>query len=94
MGISRSREFEADHSGALLIGDGAPLARALSKIERAASVTPMAIDPAHATAYIVNPLTGSRVDFAGLFRTHPPTAQRIARLAEVHPASSRPRVAS
>ena len=87
MGISRSREFEADHSGALLVGDGAPLARALLKIERAAAATPMTIDAAHATAYIVNPLTGRRVEFAGLFRTHPDTAQRIARLAEIHPPS-------
>ena len=85
MGISRSREFEADHSGALLVGDGAPLARALQKIERAAATTPMAIDAAHATAYIVNPLTGRQVDFAGLFRTHPATDQRIARLAEIRP---------
>ena len=93
MGISRSREFEADHSGALLVGDGAPLARALLKIERAAAVTPMAIDAAHATAYIVNPLTGRRVQFAGLFRTHPDTAQRVARLGEIHPLS-RPSVAA
>ena len=89
MGISRSREFEADHSGALLVGDGAPLARALAKIERAAATTPMAIDAAHATAYIVNPLTGRKVEFANLFRTHPPTDQRIARLAQIHPLASR-----
>lgn len=85
MGISRSREFEADHSGALLVGDGAPLARALRKIEAAAATTPMHIDPAHATAYIVNPLTGRQLDFAGLFRTHPPLEQRLARLADVRP---------
>jgi heat shock protein HtpX len=85
MGISRSREFEADHSGALLLGDGEPLARALLKIERAARHTPMEIDAAHATAYIVNPLTGRKVDFAGLFRTHPPTDERVARLAEIRP---------
>jgi heat shock protein HtpX len=88
MGVSRSREFEADHSGALLVGDGAPLARALLKIERAAATTPMAVDPAHATAYIVNPLTGRQVQFANLFRTHPATDQRIARLAEIHPRSA------
>lgn len=88
MGISRSREFEADHSGALLVGDGAPLARALRKIERAAGQIPMNVDPAHATAYIVNPLTGRQVDFAGLFRTHPPVEQRVARLHEVQPVDA------
>ena len=87
MGISRSREYEADHSGALLVGDGAPLARALVKLERAAETTPMTIDPAHATAYIVNPLTSRQVDFAGLFRPPPPTATRIARLADITPLS-------
>jgi heat shock protein HtpX len=88
MGISRSREFEADHSGALLVGDGAPLARALLKLERGAASIPMQVDPAHATAYIVNPFAGRRVEFAGLFRTHPSTEQRVARLSSIHPASS------
>lgn len=80
MGISRSREFEADHSGAQLLGDGEALARALEKIEAYANRVPMDIAPAQATAYIVNPLTGRQVQFANLFRTHPPTAERIARL--------------
>ena len=80
MGISRSREFEADRSGALLVGDGEPLARALEKIEAYAKQVPMDVDPAQATAYIVNPLTGRKISFAGLFTTHPPTAERIARL--------------
>ena len=40
----------------------------------------MNIDPAQATAYIINPLAGRKVNFAGLFQTHPPTAERIARL--------------
>lgn len=92
MGISRSREFEADHSGALLVGDGAPLARALVKIEAAARRTPMMVDPAHATAYIVNPLTGRQVDFAGLFRTHPPTERRIERLQQIRPTVTPPQM--
>jgi heat shock protein HtpX len=80
MAISRSREFEADRSGADMLGTGEPLARALVKIDGAARAVPMDVDPAHATAYIVNPLAGRRVAFAQLFATHPPTADRIARL--------------
>ena len=78
--LSRTREFEADQSGKELIGDGAPLARALAKIEAYANKVPMAIDPAHAQAYIVNPLTGRKMQFANLFRSHPPTEERIRRL--------------
>jgi heat shock protein HtpX len=40
----------------------------------------MNVDPAHATAYIINPLTGRKMQFANLFSSHPPTADRIARL--------------
>ena len=80
MALSRSREFEADHSGAELLGTGEPLARALEKIDAYAKQVPMNIDPAQATAYIINPLSGRKVNFAGLFQTHPPTAERIARL--------------
>ncbi len=80
MGISRSREYEADHSGAELLGSGESLARALEKIEAYAQRVPMDVAPAQATAYIVNPLTGRQVQFANLFRTHPPTADRVARL--------------
>jgi len=77
MALSRSREYEADRGGAGLIGHGEPLARALAK------QVPMKVDPAQATAYIVNPLTGRRVAFANLFRTHPPTEDRVARLRGV-----------
>jgi heat shock protein HtpX len=80
MALSRSREYEADASGAHLLHDGEPLARALEKIEAYAKRVPMNINPAEATAYIINPLTGRRVGFAALFSTHPPTADRIARL--------------
>jgi heat shock protein HtpX len=80
MALSRSREYQADASGAHLIGDGEPLARALQKIEAAAKRTPMDVNPAEATAYIINPLTGRKVNFANLFSTHPPTEERIARL--------------
>jgi heat shock protein HtpX len=80
MALSRSREFEADHDGAELLGTGEPLARALEKMEAYAKRVPMDVNPAQATAYIINPLTGRKVNFAGLFQTHPPTADRIARL--------------
>jgi heat shock protein HtpX len=84
MSLSRSREYEADHSGAELLGNGEPLARALEKIEAYAKQVPMDIDPAQATAYIINPLTGRKVNFSNLFQTHPPTAERIARLRHQH----------
>ena len=80
MALSRSREFEADRSGARLIGDGEPLARALLKLEQAARQIPMDVQPAQAQKYIVNPLTGRRVQFARLFTTHPSTEERVARL--------------
>ena len=80
MAISRSREYEADRSGARLIGDGEPLARALQKLELGAKRIPMDIDPAHASAFIVNPLSGRKMSFANLWRTHPATDDRVARL--------------
>ncbi len=84
LALSRSREYEADRSGAELVGDGEPLARALLKIESYAKQIPMKIDPAHATAYIINPLTGRNVSFKNLFQTHPPTEDRVARLRHQH----------
>ena len=84
MALSRSREFEADRSGAELLGTGEPLARALEKIDAYAKQIPMNVDPALATAYIINPLTGRKANFANLFSTHPPTEERIARLRHQH----------
>jgi heat shock protein HtpX len=81
--LSRSREFEADRGGAELLGTGEPLARALEKIEAYAKQVPMNIDPAHASAFIVNPLTGRKMQFANLFVTHPPTEERVRRLRTV-----------
>src|SRR5438132_4413216 len=80
MALTRSREYEADRSGARLIGDGEPLARALAKIEAGVRAVPMNVQPAEASMYIVNPLSGRKVALANLFMTHPPTAERIARL--------------
>jgi heat shock protein HtpX len=87
MSLSRSREFEADQSGAQLIGDGEPLARALLKLEQASKAIPMDVSPAQAQKYIVNPLNGRPVKFANLFSTHPPTAERVARLREIASAT-------
>jgi heat shock protein HtpX len=86
MALSRSREFEADRSGARLIGDGEPLARALLKLDQAARQIPMDVQPAQAQKYIVNPLTGRKVNFSNLFTTHPPTEARVERLREMNPA--------
>jgi heat shock protein HtpX len=80
MALSRSREFEADRSGARLIGDGEPLARALQKLDAAARRIPMQVRPEEATLYIVNPLSGRQMNFKNLFMTHPPTEERIRRL--------------
>ena len=80
MALSRSREYEADRSGARLLGSGEPLARALEKLDRGTRMVPSAVNPAQAGAYIANPLAGQRVQFAKLFTTHPPMDDRIARL--------------
>jgi heat shock protein HtpX len=80
MAISRSREFEADRGAADMIGTGEPLARALEKLEAAAKRVPMNVNPAMEQAFIVNPFAGRKTQFASLFSTHPPTAERIARL--------------
>lgn len=76
MAISRAREYSADAGGARILGDPRPLARALEKIENY-SRYPMPVNPATSHLYIINPLKGGLV---GLFRTHPPTEERIRRL--------------
>lgn len=83
MAISRSREFEADATGAKLAGSGEPLARALEKLHEAAKQVPMHANPAQASMYIVNPFTGRQVSFAKMFSTHPPVEERVARLRGV-----------
>ncbi len=80
MALSRSREFEADRRGAELLGDPQPLARALAKIDAIAHRVPMDVQPSQASAWIVNPLSGRKINAARLFLTHPPTEERIARL--------------
>jgi heat shock protein HtpX len=78
MAISRSREYEADRGGAEICGRPLSLANALLKLEAGAQRWHMHADPATAHMYIVNPLSGQAL--AGLFSTHPATAERVARL--------------
>lgn len=85
MALSRSREFEADRAGAELIGTGEPLAQALQKLEVYSARVPMDIAPAQAQAFIVNPLSGRKANFANLFRTHPTTEARVERLRSLAP---------
>lgn len=79
MGISRSREFLADEGGARLSGDPQALASALTKLQQYAQAIPADVQPATASLYIVNPLTGGQ-RIARLFSTHPPTEERVERL--------------
>jgi heat shock protein HtpX len=78
MAISRSREYQADASGAKLSGDPRALASALRKLEIGAQRMPMAASPATAHMFIVNPLRGGGI--SNLFSTHPAMEERIKRL--------------
>ncbi len=82
MAISRAREFEADRGGAEISGDPHALADALGKIQMYAEgripLGPAEAHPETAQMMILNPLSGGGI--RGLFSTHPPTAERIARL--------------
>jgi heat shock protein HtpX len=81
LAVSRSREYQADRTGAEVSGDPMALASALRKLERATQAIPSQIaQPAFAHLYIVNPLSGG---WAGLFSTHPPVEERIRRLEEM-----------
>ncbi len=81
LSISRTREFQADASGARIAGQAGGLANALLKLERAASRIPMQVNPAASHMFIVNPLSGE--SFTRLFSTHPPIAERVRRLEEL-----------
>ena len=79
LAVSRSREYEADASGAKLVGYPNGLANALRKLQAAAGQIPMHdANPSTAHLFIVNPLSGRSL--MGLFSTHPPLEKRIARL--------------
>lgn len=80
MAISRQNEFQADATAAMITRDPQGLASALQHIEGYARRIPMDVNPAAAQLAIINPLSGSRRAMIGLFRTHPETEDRIARL--------------
>jgi heat shock protein HtpX len=81
MAISRTREYEADREGAAIAGNPMWLASALARLDQAAHRIPnqrAEANPATAHLFIVNPLSGQRMD--NLFSTHPSMENRIARL--------------
>jgi heat shock protein HtpX len=78
MAVSRSREYQADASGAKLTRNPLGLASALGKLEQASRMVPMNANPTTAHLFIVNPLSGRSL--MSLFATHPPVQDRIARL--------------
>jgi heat shock protein HtpX len=78
LAVSRSREFQADASGARLAGRTWGLSKALEKLDMASRAVPMDANPATAHLFIVNPLSGQSL--MRLFSTHPPMEERIARL--------------
>lgn len=81
MAISRSREYQADATGARLCGNPMWLASALKKMDMASKRVPMNASPATAHMFIVNPLRGGGV--TKLFSTHPPMDERVARLEKM-----------
>jgi len=78
LAVSRSREYQADATGAHFTGNPYALARALQKLDAYSKRIPMVASPSSAHLFIVQPLLG--INFAGLFSTHPPIRKRIERL--------------
>ena len=84
LAISRTREYEADRTGAKTTHDPEALADALLKLEQGARTRPMQVNPAAAHMYIVNPLAAFKGQgFSRLFSTHPPIEERVARLRKM-----------
>ena len=82
--ISRTREFQADASGARTSGNGYALASALEKLEMGVESRPMKVAEGASHLFIGNPLSGRSM--ASLFSTHPPIAERVRRLRESPPS--------
>jgi heat shock protein HtpX len=78
LAVSRSREYQADATGAHFTGNPYALARALAKLDAYSRRVPMLATPSTAHLFIIQPLLG--MNFGSLFSTHPPTAKRIERL--------------
>ena len=83
LGISRSREYGADATGAEISGDPEALARALEKLDQAAHAIPAPVQPGTASLFIVNPFSGTE-GVLNLFSTHPSMRERIRRLRAMH----------
>jgi heat shock protein HtpX len=78
LAVSRSREYQADATGAHFTGNPYALASALQKLDAYSRRVPMMASPSTAHLFIIQPLLG--MNFANLFSTHPPIAKRIERL--------------
>ncbi len=78
LAVSRSREYQADATGAHFTGNPYALASALQKLDAYSRRVPMAATPSTAHLFIIQPLLG--MNFGNLFSTHPPIAKRIERL--------------
>ena len=78
LAVSRSREYQADATGAHFTGNPYALASALAKLDAYSRRVPMVATPSTAHLFIIQPLLG--MNFGSLFSTHPPTAKRIERL--------------
>ncbi len=78
LAVSRSREYQADATGAQFTGNPYALASALAKLDASSRRLPMVASPSTAHLFIVQPLLG--INFGSLFSTHPPIAKRIERL--------------
>jgi heat shock protein HtpX len=78
LAVSRSREYQADATGAHFTGNPYALASALQKLDAYSRRVPMQATPSTAHLFIIQPLLG--INFGGLFSTHPPIAKRIERL--------------
>ncbi len=78
--ISRTREYEADHTGAEIVGNPQGLASALQKLDSYSKRLPLEASPSTAHMFIVHPFSGGGL--MSLFSTHPPIQKRVARLLE------------